>query len=79
MIAPTNEKRFERWKANGNKLPKGRYLVKDYVDVKKRLVEDPTLLLDEDDFVGKVEIENAKWQVGFPKAEMISGDDLAVK
>ena len=52
------------------------HLVKVFVDSKKRLANDPTLLLDEADFAGQVEIGNAQWQLGFPKAETISGENL---
>jgi hypothetical protein len=77
LMAPTDAARFEQWKQNPSKLPPGKYLVKVFVDNKKRLADDPTLLLDEADFAGQVEIGNAQWQLGFPKAETISGTNLA--
>jgi len=79
LMAPTDDEKFARWKMNRNKLPKGKYLVKVHVDRNARLADDPTLLLGKEEFVGQVEIENAQWQIGFPKAELISGKNLVAK
>jgi hypothetical protein len=76
LMAPVQPAQFEKWKTSQNKLPKGKYLVKVYVDRNQRLADDPTLLLGESDFAGQVEIGNAQWQLGFPKAETISGNNF---
>ena len=59
-----------------NPLPPGSYRVKVYVDSRGTLADDPTRLLGDEDYVGQIEITEAKWQVGFPKAEFISAADL---
>lgn len=61
--------------ANHRHLPPGRYLLKACRDQSGRLQDDPTLLLDEDDFVGYAEIE-ASWGEGFKNAEKLTGADL---
>lgn len=79
LFAPEDESRFQQWMASQNKLPKGKYLVKVFVDAKKRIAKDPTRFLNEEDCVGKIEIANAQWKIGFPNAEMISVTDLTGK
>lgn len=59
-----------------NPLLPGSYRVKVYVDSRGTLANDPTRLLGEEDYVGQVQITEAKWQVGFPKTEFISAADL---
>jgi hypothetical protein len=56
-------------------LPPGKYLVKAYVDRRRRLAEDPTLLLGGEDYVGEAEVD-ARWETGWPKAQRVSGADL---
>ena len=51
---------------------KGQYCcVHETVDAKSGC--DP---LNEEDFVGSIVIDEAKWQIGFPKAESVSGKVL---
>lgn len=52
-------------------LKAGRYQVSVYVDQHHRIAADPTLMLDQRDVKGHVEVE-AKWREGFKQAEMIS-------
>ena len=73
MLAPTEKQVFDKWKVQHNRLPPGDYLIKIYADTEKKLESHPTAFLPESDLVGQVEHKNAKWQVGFPKAEWISG------
>jgi hypothetical protein len=63
------------WDAKGASLAPGKYLVKVYVDAKRRLAGDPALLLGKDEFTGQAEIE-AQWREGFPQAEMLSATRL---
>jgi hypothetical protein len=63
------------WDASGASLAPGKYLVKVYVDAKRRLAGDPVLLLGKDEFTGQAEIE-ARWREGFPQAEMLSATRL---
>jgi hypothetical protein len=44
-------------------LERGEYPVKVYVD---RLAEDPTLLLDADDFAGQTVLKKSRWRDVFP-------------
>lgn len=76
MLAPEDDEEFVRWKKTKNKLPRGRYLVKVYVDQNGKIAKDPTILLGDRDLAGQIEIQQAKWQIGFPKAELVSGSDL---
>jgi hypothetical protein len=54
-------------------LPRGRYLVRAYVDSDGHLAADPTLMLNEKQFVGQAEIKSARWREGFRQAETVSG------
>ena len=58
-------------------LPRGKYLVKTYVDLDNRLADDPSLLLEEDEFAGEIEIPKARWREGFRSAETVSGKVIA--
>jgi hypothetical protein len=57
-------------------LPPGNYRIRVFVDSRGALRADPTLLLGPADCVGQVELGEAKWLVGFPKAEFISAGNL---
>jgi hypothetical protein len=57
-------------------LPRGKYLVKAYVDTRGRLTDDPALLLDEKDYFGEAELKSARWREGFRQAEKLSGKSL---
>jgi hypothetical protein len=61
--------------AQSASLPPGKYLIKAYVDKRRRLADDPTLMLGEEDYYGNAEIE-ARWGKGFPEAQRFSGDAL---
>ncbi len=76
LFAPDDEKKFKAWRATRNKLPRGEYLVKVYLDNKGIIEKDKTAILDASCYQGEIEIENALWRAGFPKATWISGNDL---
>ena len=57
-------------------LPRGKYLVKAYVDSKGRLAGDPALLLNEEDYFGQAELKRARWREGFRQAEQVPGKSL---
>ena len=63
------------WNSASVMLPAGKYLIKVYVDKQHRLTANPTVMLNEDDYYGQVEIE-ARWENGFPAAQKISGSLL---
>ncbi|MDP6466841.1 MAG: hypothetical protein QF918_03845 [Pirellulaceae bacterium] len=57
-------------------LPRGKYLVKAYVDSNGRLAGDPALLFNEEDYFGQAELTSARWREGFRQAEQVSGKSL---
>lgn len=59
-----------------DQLAGGRYLIKAYVDFRHRLEDDPTLLLDEEDFVGQTELNRSTWRDGFKAAASVTGSKL---
>jgi hypothetical protein len=58
------------------KLPRGRYLLKTYVDSEGKIDTDPTAILHEEDYFGAAEIPKARWREGFRFAEVVSGKTL---
>lgn len=66
----------EQWEAAGVELPRGRYLVKLYLDTNKTLASDPTALLGEEDYQGSVETRGA-WGEGFKNAKLVSAASLS--
>jgi hypothetical protein len=56
-------------------LAPGKYLIKVYVDRRRRLAADPSLFLGDADFVGQAEME-ARWRAGFQQAEILSAGRL---
>ncbi len=70
-----DESRVERW-GDTAELPRGRFLVKAFVDTKGKVEHDPTVILDVDDFYGEAEIPKARWREGFRHAEIVSGTEL---
>lgn len=58
-----------------NPLPPGDYLIRVYVDSKKRVDHDASLLLGAEEFVGEAEV-HARWRIGFKQAEVFSADGL---
>ena len=57
-------------------LPRGRYLIRAYVDSDGVLTRKPAAMLDEQHFVGQAEIKSARWREGFRQAESVPGDAL---
>ena len=72
LRSPGSESTEERDQEDATLAP-GKYLIKAFVDSKRRLADDPTLLLGEDDFYGQAEIQ-ARWGKGFKDSEKIPGD-----
>ncbi len=63
---------FARDKQGSPVLRRGRYQVRVYHDQQNRLAGDPTLLLNQNDLMGSVEIDRARWREGFRQAEVAS-------
>jgi len=76
LLAPQDSEEARSWDRENAKLPRGRYLVKTYIDSDRRLAQDPSLLLGDEEFRGQAEIKKARWREGFKKAELISGKSL---
>ena len=70
LLARHGEQSQQEWESSS--FERGKYLVKAYVDSRGLLAKDPALLLDEEDFIGQVELKDARWREGFPKAEKAS-------
>src|SRR5207249_1558545 len=66
LLAAKDSERAATWRKNGATLPRGRYLVKVYVDQGGRLAGDWKATLGEADFVGQAEVESA-WPDGYGK------------
>ena len=77
LFRPKNSETTIQSNAEAVSLPPGKYLVKVYVDTQRRLADEPTLLLDSEDYFGQAEIE-ARWDKGWPKAQRFSGTALKV-
>ncbi len=58
-------------------LVPGKYRISVYADLQHRIEKNPAALLGAGDLEGHVEIQ-ARWQQGFPKAEMISFETVTV-
>jgi len=57
-------------------LPRGRYLIRAYVDSDGVLAKEPAAMLGEQHFAGQAEIKSARWREGFRQAESVSGAAL---
>jgi hypothetical protein len=68
LTAPRESKWAEQ--IGSEQLPPGRYLVKLYIDQDGKLQRDFTALLDEEDFVGEVEVES-RWSAGYGRMTVV--------
>lgn len=75
LFRPEDSSRDVQPVAAVTSLPRGKYLVKVYLDTQNRLADDPTLLLGKADYYGQAEIE-ARWGKGYPEAQRFTGDAL---
>jgi hypothetical protein len=74
LLAPKKSGAVKKWDRENAKLPGGRFLIKVYVDNKRLLKKDPTLLLGRDDFYGQAEVRKSRWREGFRQATTIFGN-----
>jgi hypothetical protein len=77
LLAPRDGRDAITWDRERARLPQGRYLVRVFVDSKRRLANDASLLLGAEDYVGQAEIVRARWREGFRHAEMVRGMSLS--
>lgn len=73
LLARKGSQGAPQWDRDNATPPPGKYLVKAYVDSKRRLAKDPALLLGSEDFYGQAELHRARWREGFRHAERVSG------
>jgi hypothetical protein len=66
LLARPGTEEAKAWKTGKPALPKGKYLVKVYVDVKGRLADDWKAVLGPDDYAGQAEVESS-WPEGYGK------------
>ena len=66
LLAAPGTKQARAWKTGQPRLPRGKYLVKVYVDAKGRLADDWRAVLGPDDYAGQVEAESS-WPEGYGK------------
>jgi hypothetical protein len=66
LLAAPGTEQARAWKTGKPALPKGKYLVKVYVDGKGRLADDWKAVLGPDDYVGQAEVESS-WPEGYGK------------
>ncbi|MCE9529732.1 MAG: hypothetical protein K8T89_01115 [Planctomycetes bacterium] len=64
LMAAKDSDRAKRWKTGNAALPKGKYLVKVYIDQTGKLVGDWKKELTGDDFAGQIEI-TSDWKEGY--------------
>lgn len=76
VLAKPDRAQRADWDRENATLPRGRYLVKVYVDSRGQLAGNPTLLLGQRDFYGQAELKRARWRTGFRQAESISAAAL---
>ncbi len=76
LLSPTDPHLAARWDRAKVLVPQQKYLVKAYVDFHNRLANDPALLLGNDAFWGQAELKRPRWRVGFPKSEMLTGEQF---
>src|SRR5258708_38728849 len=66
LRAARGSEQAKAWQSGKPALPKGKYLVKVWVDAKGRLADDWKAGLGVDDYAGKVEVESS-WPEGYGK------------
>jgi len=76
MQAAVDSERAQNWKKAKAALPRGKYLVKVYVDSKNMLAKDWQTILGDADYVGKAEI-TADWREGYGAMTVIDAKKIA--
>ncbi len=72
LLAPADSDQHETWDREGAVLPGGKYLVKTFVDSKRRLADNPAVFLTEADYFGQATVEDT-WKEGFREAKILDG------
>jgi hypothetical protein len=64
LAVPKDSELAKKWKRDKPMLPPGRYLLKVYVDSRRRLAKDWKATLGDDDYAGRLEFQ-ARWAEGY--------------
>lgn len=75
LLAPKGSARAADWRAGRPALPRGRYVVKVFLDGGGRLADDWQALLGDDAFVGQAEFE-AEWREGYNAMTVVNAADV---
>jgi hypothetical protein len=75
LSAAKNSPLAKSWKEVAAALPKGKYLVKVFVDARGRLGQEPGAVLGKEDFVGQAQIESA-WPSGYGRMTVLDSQSL---
>jgi hypothetical protein len=75
LHAARGSERAKAWKAGTPALPRGKYLVKVYVDVAGKTEKDWTAELTEADCVGRSEVQSA-WPTGYGKMTVLDAGKI---
>jgi hypothetical protein len=75
LLAPKGSARAKAWAAGPAVPPRGRYLVKVYVDSSDKLAKDWTAELTDADYVGRAEVRSA-WPTGYGKMTVIDAKQV---
>jgi hypothetical protein len=79
LLAPKGSERAKGWRAGGPPaLPRGKYLVKVYVDAAGRVEKDWTAELGPAEYVGEAEVTSA-WPTGYGKMTTIDAAQVRKK
>ena len=72
LLRPKESEGTTVWGQASRQLKPGKYLIKAHLDSQRRLADDPTAMLGQEDFYGQVSLQ-ARWRKGFRTAEKIDG------
>jgi hypothetical protein len=72
LLAAKDSERARKWKSGKPLLPRGKYLVKVYVDANGALAKDWKAALGDDNYVGQVEVTSG-WPEGYGAMTVIEG------
>ena len=77
LLASRDAENASNVEAEQAQLAGGSYLVKAYVDLKRRIEDDPTLMLGAEDFVGQAEFTKTRWREGFKFGVTVPANKLS--
>jgi hypothetical protein len=75
LLAAKGSEQAKAWGAGKPALPRGKYLIKVYMNVKDRPMKDWRAVLGPDDYVGNAEVESS-WPEGYGKMTEVDADKI---